>query len=132
MVRLDLIDKEMEFQELKNYFSRPLNISYINYLFKNYNVKHACLCWYDGYEGWSEEQRLNKCIWYDPYGEGIWNMDQNKVNKVTKDFMLEYRRTSISKQNRFWCAHKDNEIWCYWYSRDYHPYSCCWWIFVPK
>lgn len=123
--REDLLYKELEdiekhFQIRIKYF-HPSTTA-INKIFKEYNIVEFTEHWYDSEDEDFLQGRdpLEFNNWIDPFGPGLWGMDQKKANKVAKNMMFEFRkrcyRNTVPK--RFWIGKKDNELLIYCYTRD--------------
>ena len=78
-----------------------------------------------------EQKRLEKCSWQDLYAKGIWDMSQTKVDRIAMQTLKKIKRSSHTNHGRLYMARVKNEIWIYWYGRDY-AYRDYWFIFKRK
>ena len=107
--------KKKDRYKLLNYAKNQYNkIFDLNLQFKHlskkelYNLlethKHSSMCEWD-YCCYG----LYQNCWQDPYGEGIWDMTQEQVDKVIKD-TINYTSKACRKDSRILYCELDNRI----------------------
>lgn len=136
-IRQDLIKKELErgctndltFQKLK-----PSN-RFINKLFNHYYVVEHTEHFYDSELEYDNDAGQKYDIefnnWIDPYSEGIWGMSQSDVDKISRQHLKNTKKCGISYNDRLYIAKKDNQIFIYYYGRDFAQVDY-WWIFEKR
>lgn len=65
-----------------------------------------------------EPRRIKFCNWQEPYMEGNWGMSQRYVNHISKYELKNFKKLSVSKNDRIYYAKKDDEVRIYLYGRD--------------
>ena len=129
--RQELIDRELKhisyvcdepFKKLK------ASNRFIDWLFRHYYAEEFSINWYDSEPddelGITDPMTFNN--WIDPYGEGIWDMSQDKVDKVAREYLYEIRNAPVKKDGRLYIFYSNDQVFIYWYGRDcmYRDY---WW-----
>lgn len=78
-----------------------------------------------------EQERIEFNNWQEPYFEGNWGQSQKSVDKTARNVLKYVKKLNISKKDRLYISHKDNQIRIYVYLRDYEKLDY-WFIFVKK
>lgn len=74
-----------------------------------------------------ENTRLTTCLWIEVFGDGIWHLTQEEVDKIAKRNLKWTKRTSCSPKGRLFWAKKDDYILIYYYGRDFNEVDF-WWV----
>ena len=153
-VRKDLIEKELEYHNLQ-FNSLKLTKRFISWLFRHYTTVEFSYHWYDSEpevpEEWDQDGdewdnlefrkiwyqlvreyeplRITRNNWIDPFGPGIWSMNSKQVDSISKEAMINVRKTSVKKKGRLHIAHRKTEdvYFIYWYGRDFMKVDY-WWV----
>ena len=102
---------------------------------KEYTIKEAKRCCeiekylYKEYK--NSERRLTFNNWQDLFGEGIWGMSQERVDKLARDTFKSIQRFNVSKKDRLYISYKDDEIRIYFYGRDFDELDY-WFVFKKR
>ena len=152
-VRQDLIDEELNRIPNRTFKKLKLSNRFIDWLFRHYYTVEMLEKFYDSepdlpsewendnncwenpdfLKVWRqlkeeyEPKRLEFNNWFDPYGEGIWNMSQNRVDELSKKALYVVRSKPVKKDGRLWIAYEDDYIFIYWYGRDFMEIDY-WWV----
>lgn len=110
-----------------NFKYKKLSNKYIDWIFNHYYTVEFSIHFYDEIDK-NGNRRLDFRNWIDPYGEGIWDMSQSDVDKISRKYLKNIKRKSVSKRKRIYAAEKDGYILIYWYGRDRFAEDY-WWIF---
>lgn len=123
---------EEEINDKDNYFTKYYIKEKYN---KEYTREEAKRCYeiekqlYEEYK--NSERKLTFNNWQDPYKEGIWGMSQKEVDKIVYDTFKFIQKFNISKKDRLYISHKDDEIRIYFYGRDFNKLDY-WFIFKKR
>lgn len=111
----------------KEYIKEKYNINYTIEEAKKCSIERDKI--YKKYNNSERRLTFNNC--QDPYGEGIWGMSQKEVDKLAYDTFKSIQRFNISKKDRLYISHKDDEIRIYFYGRDFNELDY-WFIFKKR
>lgn len=154
-VRKDLIAKELSRIDGIEFRKEKLSNSFVDWLFHRYKTHEFTVHYYDedlelmneiGDEDenpWWKTSEGQKCIqeneerritfnnWIDPYGEGIWGMSQEKVDKYARSVMEGVKNWPVKKTDRVYFGVKGMYAFVYCYGRDFLGEDY-WWIMESK
>jgi hypothetical protein len=155
-IRKDLIEKELAegITEKISFKTFKLTQRFIDWLFSKYSTHEFSEHFYDSEpdvpEEWEsvedrwdnseflkvweklvkeyEPRRITFNNWIDPFGDGIWGMDQGKVDEIARNALKEIMDMDVDLSERLYIGFgKDGYAFLYFYGRDFLKKDY-WWV----
>lgn len=132
-VKQDLIDKELrpDISDGFEFHYHKLSNKFLDWLFRHYYIFEMCENFYDMEDCKTDDERMKRITWQDPYGEGIWEWNQQRVDDFGRGLLELFRKFPKSIKNRLYYSKKEDEIKIYFYARDCW-FSDYWFIFKKR
>lgn len=78
-----------------------------------------------------EPKRIEKLTWQEPYFKGNWDMSQEYVDSISRNFINKFKKLPVKKDGRIFMAKDNDRLDIYIYARDVMK-TDFWFIFKKR